>query len=179
MTSDGRRQILSFQFPGDISDLYSFVMKVMDHNVGTLTNCRIGLIPHRLLQKITEENPHLTRLFWRDTLIDSSSFREWMVGIGRRPARARVAHLLCEILLRFRAIGQGEDHRFNLPLTQSDLADCLGMSLVHINRILQALRQESLIEFGGGTVAITDWERLRELAGFDDAYLHFSNSALA
>lgn len=178
MTGDGQRQILSFQFPGDISDLYSFVMKVMDHSVGALTDCTIGIIPHSKLKTITEKNPHLTRLLWRDTLVDSSSFREGMVGIGRRSAPARVAHLLCQMLVRCKAVGLCEGFSYNLPVTQTDLADCLGMSLVHINRILQRLRSDGLITMQGGTVKIENWERLSELAGFDASYLHLNNRFL-
>ena len=178
MTSDGQRQILSFQFPGDISDLYSFVLKVMDHSIGALTDCEIGIIPHAKLQDITANHPHLTRLLWRDTMADSSKFREWMVGIGRRSARSRVAHLLCEMLIRCKAIGLCEGYSYELPVTQSDLADCLGMSLVHINRILQGLRADGLITLAGGTVTIQDWPRLSEVAGFDASYLHFGNRHL-
>jgi CRP-like cAMP-binding protein len=178
MTADGQRQILAFQFPGDISDLYSFVLKVMDHSIGALTDCHLGIIPHAKLQDITANHPHLTRLLWRDTLADSSKFREWMVGIGRRSAQARVAHLLCEILIRCKAVGLCEGYSYKLPVTQSDLADCLGMSLVHINRILQRLRAEGLITLADGTVTIEDWLRLSELAGFDASYMHFANHHL-
>jgi CRP-like cAMP-binding protein len=178
MTADGQRQILAFQFPGDISDLYSFVLKVMDHSIGALTDCHLGIIPHAKLQDVTANHPHLTRLLWRDTLADSSKFREWMVGIGRRSAQARIAHLLCEMLIRCKAVGLCEGYSYELPVTQSDLADCLGMSLVHINRILQRLRAEGLIALADGTVTIQDWQRLSELAGFDASYMHFANHHL-
>ena len=178
MTTDGQRQILAFQFPGDISDLNSFVLKVMDHSIGAVTDCQIGIIPHAKLHDITANHPHLTRLLWRDTLADSSKFREWMVGIGRRSARARVAHLLCEMLIRCKAVGLCEGYSYELPVTQSDLADCLGMSLVHINRILQRLRAEGLITLAGGTVTIQDWQQLSQIAGFDAGYLHFGNHHL-
>jgi CRP-like cAMP-binding protein len=117
MTADGQRQILAFQFPGDISDLYSFVLKVMDHSIGALTDCHLGIIPHAKLQDVTANHPHLTRLLWRDTLADSSKFREWMVGIGRRSAQARVAHLLCEMLIRCKAVGLCEGYSYELPVT--------------------------------------------------------------
>ena len=169
---DGRRQIMSFHIPGDICDLQSFLLEKMDHAIGALVPCKVALIPHGTVLELTENYPGIGRAFWRDTLIDSAVFREWMVGMGRRTAHERIAHLLCEVLVRFRSVGLAEDHQCDLPLTQVELADSLGLSAVHVNRVLQDLRGDGLIVFQGKFLRISGWERLKQIAGFDPTYLH-------
>jgi CRP-like cAMP-binding protein len=169
---DGRRQIMSFHIPGDICDLQSLLLEKMDHGIGALVPCKVALIPHRTVLELAENYPGIGRALWRDTLIDAAVFREWMVGIGRRTAHERIAHLLCEVLVRFRSVGLAEDHQCDLPLTQAELADSLGLSAVHVNRVLQDLRGDGLIVFQGKFLRISRWERLKQIAGFDPTYLH-------
>jgi len=169
---DGRRQIFSFHTPGDIPDLQSLHLRTMDHSLGSLTPSRVGFITHDDVRDVIGRFPRLANLFWRDTLIEAAIFREWMVGLGRRNAHQRIAHLLCEMALRFQGVGLAHDRTFPLPLTQAELADALGLTLVHVNRVLRDLRLSELVGIERRTVSILDWERLAELGEFDPTYLH-------
>jgi CRP-like cAMP-binding protein len=168
----GRRQIMAFHLPGDIPDLQSLFLKTMDHSLCTLVPSQVALIKHETMLGIIERHPRIGHLLWRDTLIDAAIFREWMVGIGRRPAYTRVAHLLCEFILRMEVIGFSKNHSCELPLSQTVLGDALGLSTVHINRTLQELRRDGLITLQGGTLRAMDWEGLQEAGDFDSSYLH-------
>lgn len=173
--ADGRRQITAIHVPGDFVDLHSFLLHRMDHGIVALTPCRIGAVPHETLRHITERHPHLTRLLWLSTLIDGSIHRESLVGMGRRTALGRMAHLLCELFLRLQVIGQTEGDSFRLPLTQAELGDTLGLSTVHVNRVVQELRTAGLITWRGQVVTIENREGLVEVADFDPAFLHLEN----
>src|SRR5688572_2740544 len=140
LTDGGKRQIHSFHIAGDIPDLQSLHLDVMDHSLGTLVPSKLAFIQHDDLRALMRSHPRLGDLFWRDTLIDAAVFRQWMVGMGRRSAYSHMAHVLCELLVRLRAVHLVEDHAFQLPVTQVDLADALGLSPVHVNRVLQELR---------------------------------------
>lgn len=168
----GRRQIMSFHTPGDIPDLQSLHLHVMDHSVGTLVPSRVAFIPHPDIQDLCLNYPNLAAAFWRDTLIDAAIFREWMAGIGRRSAYQRIAHLFCEMEVRSRAVGLSTDHTFEMPVTQEEIGDALGLSTVHVNRVLKALREDGLLTFKATTVSIQDWANLKEVGEFDPAYLH-------
>ena len=170
--ADGQRQITALHVAGDFCDLHSFLLKKLDDGVVTLTPCKVALIPHETLRRIVEGYPHLTELLWFTTLVDAAIHREWMTGMGRRSSQGQIAHLLCELCLRLRTIGLVMDDRYQLPVTQQELGDALGLSLVHVNRTLQDLRGQRLISWKGQTVEITDWEGLRQLAEFDPTYLH-------
>ena len=172
LLEDGRRQIMSFHIAGDIVDLHSFVLGEMDHSIGTLTPCRIACIPHSALGDLMERYPRIARALWRDTLVDAAVFRAWMVGLGRRSSYGRLARLLCEVCVRCKAVGLGADHSYPLPITQTELGDALGLSLVHVNRTLQELRGNGLITFQAKTATIEDWEGLQRAAEFDPRYLH-------
>jgi CRP-like cAMP-binding protein len=169
---DGRRQIASFHIPGDFVDLHSFLLKQMDHAVATLTPCRMGALPHEVVKDICERYPRLARAFWWDTVVDGAIFRQWMIGIGRRTALGRIAHLLCELHARLHAVGLADDDTYAFPVTQTELGDALGLSTVHVNRVLQELRGKGLITLRGGTLAILNPASLREVASFDPAYLY-------
>ena len=169
---DGRRQILGFYIPGDIPDLQSLHLNVMDHSIGTLVTSSIALLPHESLRRCLEEHPGLAAAFWRDTLIDAAMFREWMIGLGRRSAYQRIAHLLCELQMRLKAVGLAGEKGYDLPVTQNELADALGLSTVHVNRVLQDLRGEGLIVLRGRALHVPDWESLQAAGEFDPAYLH-------
>jgi CRP-like cAMP-binding protein len=171
-TPEGKRQILSFHIPGDIPDLQSLHLTRMDHTLQTITPCKLGFITHEALQDLCDRHPHITGALWRGTLIDAAIFREWMVGIGRRSAYARIAHLLCEFLVRMRAVGLADDHACELPFTQTEIGDAFGLSTVHVNRTLQELRGAGLITLRGGALTVKDWEGLKEAGEFDPTYLH-------
>ena len=172
LTGEGKRQILSFHISGDIPDIQSLHLEVMDHSLGTLIPSKLAFIQHDDLRSLMRNHPRLGDLFWRDTLIDAAVFRQWIVGLGRREARGRIAHLLCELLVRLRAVDLVKDHIFDLPVTQAELGDALGISTVHVNRVLQELRGEGLIPLQGGTVKVLDWEGLQVAGEFDPTYLH-------
>lgn len=174
LVDDGRRQIMAIHVVGDFVDLHSFVLKTMDHSVGALTRCRVALVPHEFLKGVTERLPHLTRLLWLDTLVDAATHREWIVGMGRRSALEQLAHLICELYVRLEVLGQVDGATFELPLTQTDLGDALGLSLVHINRTVRELREADLIKWRGARVTIKDWNKLATLAQFDPTYLHLN-----
>jgi CRP-like cAMP-binding protein len=171
-TTDGGRQVLSLHIPGEIPDLQSLHLKVMDHDLMTLTPCSLGFLAHNDLIEINRVRPNLAAALWRETLIDASIFREWIVNVGRRSATARLAHLLVELHRRLEAIGLTKEGEFGLPVTQADLADCLGLSTVHVNRVLQYLRRERLLTAERSEFRIVDVEKMEYLAGFDPTYLH-------
>jgi CRP-like cAMP-binding protein len=172
LTEEGKRQILSFHMAGDIPDLQSLFLTVMDHSLGTLVPSKVVFIPHASIYEVISRYPNIAAVLWRDTLIDAAVFREWMTGIGRRSAYTRIAHLLCELLVRFRAVELTEDHTFELPITQTELGDALGLSTVHVNRVLQDLRGSGLITSRGRTLIVEDWEGLKKAGEFDATYLH-------
>ena len=172
ITSEGKRQIVAFHVPGDIPDLQSLHLKVMDNSLATVSPCTLGFIPHEALHDICNRYPRIAAALWRETLVDASIFREWMTGIGRREAYHRMAHLLCELRVRLTMMGLVEDETFDLPITQTELADAIGASTVHVNRVLQELRADGLIRSRGTQVQILDWERLKEAGDFDPLYLH-------
>lgn len=168
----GSRQIVSFQIPGDIVDLQSLLVVVADHGVHTHTATTVLMIAHDDLSNIAAEHPDVARALWFDTLVDAAICREWTTNVGRRDARQRLAHLLLELAVRFKAAKLMAVETFELPLTQADLADATGMTAVHVNRTLQWLRGERLIRTDGRTLTIENWEAMRTLAGFDTTYLH-------
>lgn len=168
---DGGRQISELHLSGDFVDLHSFTLKRLDHSIITLTPCRIAPVPHEKLKRLTEEHPHLARLLWFSTNLDAAIHREWMLSIGRRTAIARTAHLLCELLVRFSIVGMTDGDSYRLPITQTDLAECLGLTAVHVNRTLKTLREQGLVEFRSGLVTIHDLDQLKRVAEFSPAYL--------
>jgi CRP-like cAMP-binding protein len=172
LTAEGKRQILSFHIAGDIPDLQSLHIDVMDHSLATLAPSSLAFIHHDDLHSLARSHPRLGDLLWRDTLIDAAIFRQWMVGLGRREAYGRIAHLLCELLVRLRAVELVEDHAFTLPVTQAELGDAFGLSTVHVNRVLQDLRGDGLITLHGGFLKVLDWEGLKKAGEFDPTYLH-------
>lgn len=177
LTESGTRQILSFHIPGDIPDLQSLHLDVMDHSLGTLVPSKLVFLSHDTVHDLIRRCPRIGHAFWRDTLIDASVFREWMLGLGRRDAYGRVAHLLCELYVRLRSVGLTNGHAYEMPITQAELGDALGISTVHVNRTLQDLRAEGLITLQLGSLAVLDWERLTQAGEFDPTYLHLKKEA--
>jgi CRP-like cAMP-binding protein len=173
-TSDGARQILSLHIPGEIPDLESLQLRRMDHDLVTLTRCELEFVPHEAMRALTRARPNVMGLFWRETLVDSAVFREWVVNVGQRSATARIAHVLIELFHRLKAIGRARDDMFEFPITQTELADCVGLSSVHVNRVLQDLRKQGLIRVNRSEFQLLRPRALKEIAEFAPAYLHES-----
>ncbi|SFH96451.1 cAMP-binding domain of CRP or a regulatory subunit of cAMP-dependent protein kinases [Bradyrhizobium sp. cf659] len=172
--ASGKRQILSLHIPGEIPDLMSLFLHVMDHELSTLTPCTLGFISHDTLRRLHQRRPVVAEMFWRDTLIDAAMFREWIVNVGQRPAPARLAHVMIELRERLRVIGRADDNNFEMPLTQEQIGEALGITAVHANRVIKQLRQDGIVEFQRGRVTVLDEARFWELADFDGRYLHQS-----
>lgn len=170
---DGGRQIINFLLPGEFVDLQTVVLPTADHNVQSLNRSEVAIIPRSALVELADSRPNVRTAMWIDTLIGAAIVREWVVNVGRRDSRARIAHLLCEIAVRLRAAGADGD-MFDFPVTQEQLADATGLTPVHTNRTLQALRRDGLIQLTSGSLRILDWQALREAADFDELYLHQS-----
>lgn len=170
--SSGERQITELHVAGDFMDLHSFTLKRLDHHVMTLTPCTIALVPHENLTAITEQHPHLARLYWFETNLDAAIHREWTVSLGRRTAIARMAHLFCEMQVRLSIAGLAEDETYEFPLTQTDLAECLGLTAVHVNRTLKELRERELVEWKSRNLRILNRPGLERVAEFNPNYLY-------
>jgi len=170
--SEGQRQITELHVPGDFADLHSFTLKRLDHSIMTLTPCRYAIVPHERLERITERLPHLTRLYWFTTNLDAAIHREWEVSLGRRSAISRISALFCEMKLRFEIVEMTDGLSYDFDLTQTDLAECVGLTPIHVNRTLKELREQSLVQFRSGRVTIQNWDGLTRVAEFDPAYLY-------
>ena len=168
---NGQRQITDIHVSGDFTDLHGFVLKRLEHHIGTLTPLRMAMVPHDRLTRISEEHPHLLRMLWLSTLIDAAIQRERMLSIGRRSAVARVAHLMCELYTRLSLVNEVDGLSFSLPITQMDIADVTGLTSVHVNRMLRELRDRKLVTFRNATVEIHDLAGLERVADFDRSYL--------
>ena len=169
---NGQRQIVSFPLPGDIFDLHSFTVETMDHSVGALARSVVATASHAAVEDMAEAHPRLAMLLWRDAVVEGSVFREWVVNCGRRDAYARTSHLFCEMYVRSAEVGLVKDGGCALPLTQAELSDATGLSVVHVNRVIQRLRAEKLITFYSGWLTIHDFDGLAQAGGFNAAYLH-------
>jgi CRP-like cAMP-binding protein len=172
LLTDGSRQIISIHIPTEFVDLQNGLLGVADHSVQSLDRCEVAVIPRSALLETSEQYPAVRMAMWVDTLIDASIFREWVVNVGRRDARARVAHLLCELAVRLDKVGAGRDGLFDFPITQEQIADCTGLTPVHTNRTLQSLRKDGLLQLNARSLSILDWDRLRQVGDFDELYLH-------
>ncbi|MFB9950824.1 Crp/Fnr family transcriptional regulator [Rhizobium puerariae] len=174
LTGEGTRQITAIHIAGDFVDLHAFLLKTMDHGIIALSPCHVAFADHGELKKITERHPHLTRMLWLDTLVHGSIHRAWIVAMGRRSKASHLAHIICELYVRLGVVHRTSGPSFHLPLSQGEMADVLGLSLVHMNRVIQRLRREGLISWINQTITILDWERLAEVAEFDPTYLSLS-----
>jgi CRP-like cAMP-binding protein len=170
--SNGSRQILSFHIPGDMVDLQSALITVADHGIRTHVTTNVLLLANRELLEATAEFPELARALWFDTLVDASIFREWTLNVGRRNARDRTAHLLLEMAYRLGQIDMVRDRTFDLPISQADLADAVGISPVHLNRSLQTLRADGMISNVGRRMTIERWQDMAEMSDFRPVYMH-------
>ncbi|WP_262265759.1 Crp/Fnr family transcriptional regulator [Microvirga yunnanensis] len=168
----GKRQIISFVIPGDLCNDHVLLFHRMEHSIATLTPCELGVIsPHRFLQ-VLAAHPRITRgLYWSGFVMEAV-LRERIVSLGRRTATQRIAHLFCELLLRLRAAGLAHDHSFDLPLTQLDIADTLGLNHVHVNRVIRTMRKLGLIRLKRHVLEIPNWDDLTALGEFDPRHLN-------
>jgi CRP-like cAMP-binding protein len=178
-TSNGSRQIVSFHLAGDVLDLQHLWLDRADHNIQTITDATVGWIPVASLRELGRERSRICEALWRDTLIDASIFREWVLNVGRRDAKQRIAHMLCEFATRREAAGLGSPESFVLPMTQEHIADATGLTAIHVNRMLQALGNDGVIQRDKRHIAIADWQRMRRVADFQPAYLHGVRQATA
>jgi len=171
----GRNQILSFYVAGDMPDLHTLHLPLMDHDVCSAGPSTIAFVPHTCLNNLLINSPTLTHAFWRETLVDAAIYREWVANLGARDALSRVAHVFCELAVRLEVVGLLDNHQFRLPFTQQILADACGLSSVHINRTIQELRRGGLIEWKGGLVTLLRRKELAQVAEFTPEYLHLSD----
>jgi CRP-like cAMP-binding protein len=174
----GERQITELHVPGDFADLHSYTLKCLDHDVVALTDCTVGLVPHERIEELVERYPHLGRVYWFSTNIDAAIHREWALSLGQRSAISRMAHLFCELHERLDVVGRTRGNRYELPLTQRELSECLGLTVVHANRTLQELRRRGVVEFENRQLTMVDKRGLQQIAEFDDAYLYLDKRKL-
>jgi CRP-like cAMP-binding protein len=176
LIGDGKRQISAIHVPGDFVDLHSLLITPMDHSVGALTDCTIALVSHDVLRDLSRSQPHLTRMFWLLTVVDAAIFRQSLIASARLPAESRIARFFCEMLVRLDVVGLARDLEFDLPITQTDLGDAMGLSQVHVNKSLQKMRREKLVAWQGSRVRLLDWARLQEISEFDPTYLNLEKA---
>ena len=173
LLDDGRRQIVGYLIPGDFCDLNVFILNRMDHTIAAVSQVRmIWLSRAKMLDLLSYAN--ICRAIWLVTLVDEATLREWVTNLGQRSAEHRLAHLFCELFLRMKVVGLTNQLEFELPVTQAELGDTLGLSTVHVNRSLQSLKAAHLVTFKGKKIIITDMARLKKMSGFRDNYLHLN-----
>ena len=170
---DGGRQIITFLIPGDLCDPHVFLLKTMDHSIGTITPVRIAALSREGLTKTFATRPRISAALWWSSMQEESMLRERIISLGRRDARGRIAYLLCELFWRHTAMGLAKGEVFHLPLTQTELGDALGLTPVHVNRVLRAFREQRLIATEHRLLKMLDMNGLQEIAGFSKDYLHF------
>ena len=168
----GERQVTELHVAGDFADLHAYALKRLDHDVVTLTDCTVAVVPHARLADITQRYPRLGRIYWFSTNVDAAIHRELALSLGQRSAISRMANLFCELHARLELIGRVSGNSYELPLTQRELSECLGLTVVHANRTLQELRRRGLVEFENRKMRILDRAGLEGVAEFDASYLY-------
>ena len=169
---DGKRQIVSLFVPGDFCDVNVYILKYMDHSIGASTRLKVALITPDEMNALTGERPRITQALWWNELVTQAIQREWTLNLGQRSAYERLSHLLIELYIRLQTVGRAHDGRCDFPLTQNDLADATGLTAVHVNRTLQELRRDDLIELDRKQLQILDLPRMMDAAMFNPNYLH-------
>lgn len=172
LVSDGSRQIYSIHMAGDLVDLQNALLRTADHNVQSMTRCHVLMIPIDAVRALAFERPAVGMAMWYETLVDASIFREWITNVGRRDARSRIAHILCEFAIRMESAGLGERSQCALPMTQEQLADAVGLTPIHVNRTLKSLEEDGLLARQKRAILIPDWRLLANVSDFDPRYLH-------
>lgn len=171
---DGSRQIVSLHVPGDMVDLYSLLLPNAPSPLHALTASTIIRVPHAAVRRLAFKHEGLSAALWRDCVVDGAVMAQWLVNVGRKNARSRIAHLICEMAVRYAHVGRVESGSFIFPVTQEQLGDALGLTPVHVNRSLKSLREEGLIQWIKAQVTILDWDRLSNAGEFNADYLHLS-----
>jgi len=171
LVDSGNRQIVAILLPGDFCDLHIFILDHMDHSISALTDCTVVDLPRDAIMQMLAR-PAIAKALWWATLVDEAVLRERLVDLGRRPARVRVAHLLCEIYTRMKAVGRANEHAFDLSLTQTDIADMLGLTNVSVNKVIMDLRRAEVLAVDDGSVSVLKPAELQEIGQFCDDYLH-------
>jgi len=161
--------------PGDFCDVNVYILKAMDHSIGAITRLKVAMITPEEINALTAERPRITQALWWHELVTAAVQREWTLNLGQRSAYERLAHLLIELYLRLKAVGRARDGRCDFPLTQNDLADATGLTSVHVNRTLQELRRDGLIELERKQLQILDLDRMMDVSMFNSNYLHLEH----
>ena len=175
LVGNGGRQILSVHMSGDVVDLQNSLLRIADHDVQALTEAEVAFIPTDAVKELAFSRPAVGMAMWYDTLVDASVHREWTANVGRRDSRTRMAHLLCEFGVRLHDAGLGSLCSYEMPMTQEQLADCTGLTPVHVNRTLKSFDREGLTQRTLRSVSIDDWEALAKVGDFDTRYLHLAD----
>lgn len=174
----GDRQVTELHVAGDFADLHSYTLKCLDHDILTLSDCTVAYLPHDRMKEITERFPHLARVYWFATNVDAAINREWALSLGQRSALSRMAHLFCELHVRLDLVGRAKGDGYEFPLTQRELSECLGLTVVHANRTLQELRRRGLVDLENRYLTIKDRRGLEGVGEFDPAYLYLDRRVL-
>ena len=174
-TRAGHRQVMAYFVPGDVPDFQSLHLRVLDISIAAVGPCHVGFVPHEAVRILLREHPRLADTLWRATLIEAAIVRQWMLNVGRRDAYARMAHLFCELVTRLDAVRLAPDHTCILPMTQSEIADALGITPVHVNRVLHDMRAKGLLSLHDRRLVVHDWDALQSAADFDPTYLHLGS----
>lgn len=172
---DGKRQIVSIFVPGDFCDVNVYILRHMDHSIGAITRLKVATITPEEMNNLTAQRPRITQALWWHELVTAAIQREWTLNLGQRSAYERLAHLLIELYLRLQTVGRAHDGRCDFPLTQNDLADATGLTSVHVNRTLQELRRDRLIDLERKQLQILDMERMIDSSMFNPNYLHLDH----
>lgn len=179
LTASGARQIVAIQMAGDFVDFQHLLLRYADHNVQALTRLEAADVDREALQTLATDRPAVGRAMWTEALVDASIFREWIVNVGRRDARTRIAHLLCEFAVRMKAGGVEDAGCYELPMTQEQIGDATGLTSVHVNRTLKSLTEDGVITRRGRYIGFADWNLVRGAADFSELYLHLEQSRRA
>lgn len=174
----GERQVTELHIAGDFPDLHGFTLKRLDDDITALSDCRLAVVPHERILEITEKYPRLGRVYWFSTNVDAAIQRELSLSLGQRSAMSRMAHLFCELYIRLDVVGRARDNGYEFPLTQRELSECLGLTVVHANRTLQELRRRGLVELENRHLTICDMRGLEGVAEFDPSYLYLEKHQL-
>jgi CRP-like cAMP-binding protein len=175
---DGRRQNTGFMLPGDLCDTRTFSLPFTDHSIAAISTVQVVQLTADAVRRL-ESIPALAQALIRSSLVEQSIAREWMINVGYRTSFERLSHLLCELFERLHVVGLTRANACEIPLTQTEIADTLALSAVHVNRTLMELRRTGLVTFQSKQLVIHDYPTLRRAAGFDPSYLYFARTGEA
>ena len=178
-TEDGRRQFVSVHVPGEMIDLPSVMMPQSTTALNALSMTTVFKIPHEDLRELGFRYPAIAAAFWRDCVLDARIVSQWLINVGRRDARSRIAHFLCELAVRYQMMDQSDGANYRLPMSQEQMADALGLTSVHVNRMLMSLRTDGMVNFDRGEVRILDRNGLARTGDFDPGYLRTTAPTMA